>query len=141
MKIIALNYTKIAATKLKSFLKAQIKTDIRFNDLKKQESTQVKDGDLAVLSFAYNLVYDNLDKKDEKLADILFEGDLVVMFTSEEAKEVWKSWKKKELSDEIRTVLINAIIRRCTTKALILQEDLRLPHHIPFPSASLNKKQ
>lgn len=140
MKIVGLNYTKIAGEKQKKASKSEISTDISFIDVTKEDVT-IKDREVVLVSFSYTLSYKNQEKKDEKLGHVEFQGSIAVSLFPEEAKEMWKLWKKKEMSDAMRLPIFNFILRKCTAKALMLQDELGLPTHIPLPRLNLEPKK
>ena len=80
-------------------------------------------------------IYETEKKESEKKESgkINLEGSLLLSLEKEKAKQIQKEWKKKSLTDEFRIPLLNIIIKKCTTKALVLQEDLNLLPHIPIP--------
>ena len=139
MKIVGLNYTKISGEKQDKALKSEISTDISFIDIKKEDVT-IKDREVVTVSFSYTLSYKNSEKKDQKLGHVQFEGNIAVSLFPDEAKEMWKLWKKKEMSDSMRVAIFNFILRKCTAKALMLQDELGLPTHIPLPRFNVSKK-
>src|SRR3989344_7558795 len=132
MKIISLQLTKILAEK-KSELKAPaINNDIRFTNVEKESLEILKDHSLIKLNFTYSLSYTNSSsQKDssekEKDAEILFEGFFLLSISEEEQKEFEKSWKKKSIPEAHMETLFNAILRRCTAKAVPIQEELNIP--------------
>jgi hypothetical protein len=54
---------------------------------------------------------------------------------------MWKLWKKKEMPNAMRLPIFNFILRKCTAKALTLQDELGLPTHIPLPRFDLEEKK
>lgn len=75
----------------------------------------------------------NTDKK-KKFAEIIIEGD--VLFLADNPAEILMGWKKgKKLPDDVNLQAINAVIRRCLTKAITLSEDINLPPPVPIPFA------
>ena len=136
MKIIGFNYAKITAERLKPLAKANINTNIQITDIKKEESEFFKNTDVAALTFVYELNYSAQEKKEEKLGEIRFEGHILLSLSQEESKELWKSWKKKEVSTPLRLPIFNFILKKCTTKSLLFQDELGLPSQIPLPRLS-----
>jgi len=136
MKIIGFNYTKIAAERLKPVIKSNISTNIQITEAKKEESEFFKNTEVAVLTFVYELNYNTQEKKEEKLGEIKFEGRVLLSLSQEESKELWKSWKKKEVSTPLRLPVFNFILKKCTAKSLPFQDELGLPFHIPMPRLS-----
>mgnify|MGYP001576040919 FL=1 len=55
------------------------------------------------------------------------------MVDKELSKEFIKSWKNKEIPKDRMINLYNFILKKCSVRALQLEEDLNLQPHIPFP--------
>jgi len=129
MKAIGLNFTKISAEKFEGKISA-IETDIKFLDIEKKE-IDILEEEVLSISFTFSVFY--IKEKKEKVAAVDFHGNALLSVSKDESKEVLKSWKKKEMSQIVKTFLINLIIKKCTIKALDLEEQLNLPPHLPFP--------
>ena len=61
--------------------------------------------------------------------------------SKEDSKTLTKSWKKNEIPDGTKIPLFNVILKKCTTKALQLEEELLLPSHIPMPQLRPQSKK
>ncbi len=134
MQIIGFNLKKILATRSNSFQRGPINTNIEFTDVNKEKIDLLKDTEGVRISFIFSVVYSDQEKKEDlKHGEVSFEGDILFSANKEEAKDIAKSWKKKQIEDKIRIPLINFILKKCSVKALLLEEDLSLPVHIPFP--------
>lgn len=135
MQLIGFNFTKISAEKTPKFkLGSAINTNIEFTDFEKEKIEILKDTEALRVSFKFSISYiESEEKKGVKDGELLFEGNLVLSAAKEESKEMFKSWKKKELPGPVRLFLFNIILKKCSTKALSLEEDIALPYHIPMP--------
>jgi hypothetical protein len=130
MKLLGFNFTKISATKIShnfENLRINTKIDIKNISETKQDLLRTKE-DIVAIQFIYEINY------EEKIADLVFEGNFLLSLDSKEYKEVTKNWKEKQISDEFKMALLNIIIKKSSPKALTLEEDLNLPFHLPFPS-------
>lgn len=130
MKIIGFNLTKIHAEKEEDFSNSSIDNNVNFVKYEKDKLDLFKDDEIVKVFFKYVLTYNgNPAEKEEKkkLAEIIFEGNLILMLTKEELKEFEKTWGKKDVPKKFVVPLYNAIFRKCTTKAVILQDDLLIP--------------
>ena len=84
------------------------------------------------MGFEFATIY-NTEKKT-KFAEIVMEGD--VLFLADNPAEILMEWKKsKKLPEDVNLQAINAVIRRCVTKTIMLSEDVNLPPPIPIPFA------
>jgi len=136
MKVIGLNFTKISAAKDENFkVGPAINTDIEFTNVEEESVSLLKEDSQALKSaFRFSVSYlESEDKKSKKNAEIILEGNIIVSGTKDEAKDVQKAWKKKEIPNSFKVPLFNLILRKCSPKALQLEEELNLPTHIPLP--------
>jgi hypothetical protein len=144
MKVIGLSFTKISASKVHAFQMGKaINTDIEFLDIDKASLSLLKDDSEALrVSFRFSVNYlETDDKKSKKNAEISLEGDIIVSGTKDESKDVQKAWKKKEIPASFKVPLFNLILRKCSPRALQLEEELNLPSHIPIPQIHPGRPQ
>ena len=136
-QIIGFNITKIEAEKKETYSKPSINTNIEFINVEKEQIDIIKDLEVVKINFKFSISYTEKEEKKEsekkESGKINLEGSLLLSLEKEKAKQIQKEWKKKSLTDEFRIPLLNIIIKKCTTKALVLQEDLNLLPHIPIP--------
>lgn len=85
------------------------------------------------ITFEFKTEYQT--EKSNNFADIIITGD--VLWLVDDSGALVKNWKKdKKLPEDISMQTINAILRKCATKALVLSEDLNLPPPIALPFAT-----
>jgi len=148
MKVIGFNLTKILVEK-PAELKANfsVNNHIEFIEIDKEQLDIVKDAEPVKIKFRYTVSYDSSDAKDKKKetksdsGNLIFEGIILLALDKELAKEILKSWKKKEINSEFKLPLFNLILRKCTPKALDLEDQLGLPLHVPLPKIGAPSKQ
>ena len=121
-----------------------IDTNIEFLSIDKEKNELLKDAEILPTQFRFSLSYYETDekvkdKRGPKQGEIIFEGSLLLSTTKDEAKDILKSWKKKEIPQNLRQPLFNTILRKCTLRALSLQEELNLPSHINIPLLEFKK--
>ena len=140
MQIIGFNLTKISASKNEELKNTTIGTNMEFIDLEKTKLEFLKDKETFKVNFQFSVDYQDQEsrakskgKDKETQAEINFEGNVAILVADEEAKELTKSWKKKELPSALRVFLFNFIIKKCSSHALMLQDQLNLPTHIQIP--------
>lgn len=134
MQLIGFAVKKVVAEKFPQFKLGPINTNIEFTNVEEEKAELLKDEAALKISFKFTITYSDSDDKDaQKLGELLFEGDMIFATKDEEVKDLTKAWKKNEIPDKYRLPLINFVLKRCSTKALLLEEDLNLPPHIPFP--------
>mgnify|MGYP001608513762 CR=1 FL=1 len=137
-------------------MKSSINTNVTFTDIQKQTADFLKDSDALKTSFKFSVEYTDQDKKEDNKKDreksessktaekskdgspkdkneISLEGFLLLSVSKDESKEFLKSWKNKEVPKDKVLPLYNFILKKCSIKALQLEEDLGLPLHVPFP--------
>ena len=135
MQVIGFGLTKIIAEKVPEFKGLSgTNTDIEFTNIEKEEIALLERQEPVKISFIYRILYENKEqKKAEKLAEVSFEGFVVLSAEKEEAKEIMKSWKKKELPISFKVPIFNVILKKCSVKALQLEEEIGIPTHFQFP--------
>ncbi len=133
MKIIGFNTTRIHALKELEIAKSNISTDILFTNVEKEKFDMLKEAEAVKASFKFSILFKDQDKKEEKQNEVSFEGSILLALEREEAKEFIKAWKKREVPKDKVLPLYNFILRKCSVRALQLEEELGLPSHIPFP--------
>ncbi len=141
MQVIGLNFTKILAEKSGSFRKSSINTNIEFTELEKTEFDILKDSEALKISFRYSITFSTSEHKEAEDGKILFEGAITLAVSKEEAKSLKKSWKKKQLPNNIRIPLFNLILRKCTPKAMYLADEIDLPSPVPLPKIKPKTEQ
>ncbi|MDO8508360.1 MAG: hypothetical protein Q7S27_01605 [Nanoarchaeota archaeon] len=134
MQIIGFNLKKVLAEKSENFQRGPINTNIEFTNVDKENLDMIKDNEALKVSFIFSVQYQDAEKKDDlKHGEVSFNGDILISVSKDESKEITKSWKKKQIPEITRIPVINFILRKCSAKALFLEDELNLPIHIPFP--------
>lgn len=153
MEIIGFSFTNIQGIRNKNFkLPFATNININFDEVEKQKIEIVKEKEIATTSFKCSLAYNeppqeqnnSSEKQKEKeqksnniMAEIKLEGNLTLSLDKEEAKELFKAWKKKEMPEKFREPLFNVIWRKCLLRALTMEDELNLPPHINLPRIKL----
>lgn len=142
MQVIGFNFTKILAEHFPKFEGAsKINTNIEFLELEEEKLPLLKDSEAIKVTFQYTITHseakdkkkDSKSEKVNKKGEVIIEGNIVLSATKEEIKDAQKSWKKKELPQSFKITLFNLILRKCSSKALDLEDQINLPLHLPFP--------
>ena len=148
MQIIGFNFTKISGTKSLDFKPGTINTHIEFINVEKEKLDLFKEEEALKLSFRFIILYGEIRKDEieqpninESDADITFEGTLILSLPKEESKEIQKAWKKKNLPQTFQAPLYNFILRKCTPKAVFLEDEIGLPTHLKVPQISFSKEE
>lgn len=134
-QIIGFNLTKILIEREKE-VKGQItiKYNIDIPEVKKETLNISKDKDILSFDFKFTINY------EPKLASILFEGNVLLLAEPKESKEILKGWKKKEGIENVRMLVYNTVLSKCSIKSLELENDLNLPSHLPLPKITPSKQ-
>ncbi|MBX4196500.1 hypothetical protein KW805_02850 [Candidatus Pacearchaeota archaeon] len=142
MQIIGFNFTKIVATKEGSFSAASLKTNptinVEFTSIEKDKLDLLKDNEIVRVSFKFSVAYG--ESRDKPDAEILMEGFIVLSLDKNQSKDILKNWKKKMVAPPLQMNLSNIVLKRCTIKALVLEEELNLPTHIRLPQLRMQPK-
>jgi hypothetical protein len=138
MQIIGFNFTKITAEKKPEFKRGNShRTNIEFLDIKKEDTSLLMNQHTIAVNYKYSLSYFHEEKKKEKItAEIILEGNILFAADEKESAEILKDWKKKAIPQGVKIALFNTILRRCSPKALLLEEEINLPPHLPIPQVS-----
>ena len=134
MKIIGFNIDELHAKKSFEFKRAIISTDVLFTEVSKAKIDVIKDDEALKISFKFTVSYKDSDKKESQdKNEVLIQGSMLLMVSKDESKEFIKSWKNKEIPKEKSLGLYNIILKKCSVKALQLEDEINLSPHIPFP--------
>jgi hypothetical protein len=140
MRIIGFNFTKIKVERLKepselTATELKINTNIDVLELKEVKSNILKTKEEIVgAKFVYEVNY------APDFAKIELEGKILISVDPKTAKEILKQWKKKKLPEDFNFLLFNVVLKKCSLKALFLEEELNLPLHMPMPSLKKGEK-
>ncbi len=139
MTIIGLNLKKISAER-KGLVRGEIKVNTKMNISNvNKEDMQITSGK-DVLSFEFDFIISYTAEKQD-VADIIFEGNVLYVAEPKEAKKIIEQWKKKDIPKDIRVRVLNSILAKCNVKALILEDEMGLPAHIPLPKFGDDKQK
>ena len=128
MQVIGFNFKKIQAEKKNlSKDKLTIDSNVNIQNISEEKIEAVKDKPVLKFDFNFTVNY----KPD--VAEIKLQGMVLLMVEKDQSKMIFKKWKNKEVLEEIRVPLFNLILTKCNLKALMLEEELSLPTHIPLP--------
>lgn len=144
MNVLSFNFTKISAERKPNFKNSSINTNIEFINIEKDEIEMLKDSEVIKISFNFIVDYFESKEKSEKKetsGKIVFEGIVLLSAEKKESKELLEAWKNKELAENTRTALFNLILKKCSIKALSLEEELNLPYHLPLPNIKKTPKK
>ncbi len=134
MRFLGFNFIRINARTDAEPKIGKIGTNIDFVDVTKEKVSALNNLEVLKILFKFTIDYNNIDeKKKDPAAQLSFEGTILFSSSDEEMKPILKGWKKKDLPEEFRIALTNLILRKCSVKALSLEEELGLPPHFPFP--------
>lgn len=140
MQVIGFNFKKISAEKKEKNNAVSVNTNIQFMDVSK-EKVEMLDKDALKILFSFSVSYGDKEKNESQTGEVVMDGEILLSAESEESKQITKEWKKKKIPDGIRIPLLNFIIKRCSAKALSLEEDLGLPYHLPIPQVKPGQNQ
>lgn len=137
MKFLNLIYTGInAETFNNSTLPSKINTNIDLSNIEQLNlDLTPKDTTILKISFNFSLNF------QENIANILLKGVILIEIDSKEAETVLKNWKSKKVEGGFKLTMFNIILRKCSIKALELEDELGLPPHFPLPSFEKKKKE
>lgn len=123
MPIVDIFFTKINSEREKT-LNPKLKANVSLV-LRDPEESQSESGNRKILNFPFEFVLTY-----ETSAKIIIEGLVVFIDEKKKVQELMKDWKKDK---EFTRQLYNFALTKCNLKALLIEEQLRLPLHIPLP--------
>lgn len=137
MKLVGFNFNKISIEKFSERPKdLKINTKMDISEIKNVKSDILKTKEeILTVSFSYVIDY------EPSFVKINFEGKVIIAVESKKAKGIIKEWKSKKISEDLQNPLFNIILTKSNIKALQLEEEMNLPHHIPLPSLSPKKTE
>ena len=139
MRVIGFNLTKASAEKVVEIVTKRPSTKIEFLELNEDKTDILKDGVIVNIAFSYSVIYDEQEK--DKEGEVIFKGNIILSVSKEESKEINKNWKKKKLPAPMNIVLFNFILKKCTPKAIFLEDEVSLPIHTPMPKLQQKKEE
>ncbi|MFA5173908.1 MAG: hypothetical protein WC438_01880 [Candidatus Pacearchaeota archaeon] len=135
MQVIGFNLLKILVEREeKTDEQLNIKQNLNIDEVIKDNVKFSKD-DLLKIKFTFTTDYN-----DGKFAKIEFKGQTILLPEKDELKEILKSWKDKQLPENVRIPLFNFIMGKCNIKTLNLEDEMGLPLHIPMPKITSKKE-
>lgn len=140
MVVIGFNLKKILVER-KNIVRGEVKVNTRMNilNVKKEEVKLTAGKDVIRFDFEFLISYVGVADHTGHVADLSFEGEVLYLVDPKDTKKILDDWKKKEIEEEIRVRVLNTILAKCNLKALVLEEEIGLPSHIPLPR--LGKKE
>lgn len=144
MKLLSFNFTKIHVERNKDFTSFPSKMsspNVDFIDVVKEKSDLIADDILKIL-FKFSVSYKlEKNKKEEDFGEVVFDGQVVFSADKKESKDMLASWKKKELPSQTRVDVANLILKKCSVKALGLEDEIGLPFHFGLPQITEQQPQ
>ena len=135
MQIIGFNLTKILFKKYEKIKgKLEVKQNIGIDDVS-EENISIAKGNAIKINFTFSVDYN-----EGKFAKVEFKGHVLLLPEKDEFKNFIKSWKDKQVPEEVRTPLFNFIMSKCNIKALQLEDEMNLPLHVPMPRLNVQSK-
>lgn len=134
MPVVGMVVKNIAAKKneeIEGAVKVNNQTNLK--EIKEQELPALGKGKKG-LAIAFEFKADYAGEK-KNFGEIVIAGD--VLYLDEQQDKILKLWKKeKKIPDVVNVQVLNAVLRKCLTKAIALSEDLQLPPPIALPFAA-----
>lgn len=140
--IIGFNLKKILIERGK-VIRGEVKVNTRMDILgvKKEEAKLTSGKDILSFEFTFVINYKSVEDHIGDVASIIFEGNVLYLADPKDTKKILDDWKNKEISSELRVRILNTILAKCNVKALVLEEDMGLPPHLPLPKFSLKQTE
>ena len=142
MVVIGFNLKKILVER-KSLVRGEVKVNTKMNitDVKKEDVKLTAGKDVINFDFEFAINYTGVADHTGHIADIIFEGNVLYLVDPKDTKKILDDWKKKEISEDIKLKVLNTILAKCNLKALVLEEEIGLPSHLPLPRFGKKSKE
>lgn len=139
MQIIGFTFTKISSEKKPNFKYSEVvpSPNIQILDISKTE-VKISSIEAVQVKFVYTVSYESKEKSKEEQGNAIFEGNIVLSATSAEIKDLLKDWETKQVSNTFTVPIVNYVIKRTSGLALLLENEIDLPPHIPIPQIPLS---
>ncbi len=133
MPIVGFNFDKIIVEKINKVEgKIDIKNDLGIKKVEQEKISLTPDEEVLRFTFNYGLIY------EPKIGSISMVGHILYMDKPDAISNILKYWKKnKKAPKEMLPLLLNAVLSRCSVKALTLAQDVGLPPHLNLPRIKL----
>lgn len=134
MAVIGFNLKKILVER-KAPVRGGVKVGTRMNilDVRKENETIISGKDVLSCDFEFLIKYQGVADSVGDVADIGFEGEVLYLVDPKDTKKILEDWKKKDLPKDMRLRVLNTILAKCNVKALLLEDEIGLPPHLPLP--------
>ncbi len=133
MPLVGFNFDKIIIEKLgKIEGKIDIKNNLGIDKVEQEKISLTPSEEVLKFTFNYEILY------EPEIGKISMIGHLLYMDKPSEIDGILKYWKKnKKVPKELIPLLLNAVLSRCSVKALALAQDVNLPPHLSLPRVRL----
>ncbi|MEM4357963.1 MAG: hypothetical protein QW244_01240 [Candidatus Pacearchaeota archaeon] len=122
MPILNIYFNKISANREKVIKTKKVSVTLTLKD-PEESDTKLEDKKILIFPFDFEVNY-------EKEAKISISGYLTYLEEKERANEILKNWKKEK---ELAKIIYNFVLTKSNLKALLIEDQLNLPLHIPMP--------
>ncbi len=133
MPVIGLNFTSINAR----IDEKKLGADVDVNSTPEIKNIAKKDIRLAGVKDVLSIEFDFATKYTPDIGEIQITGE--VLYQTDEAEKILEMWEGKQLEAKMTIDVLNAVFRKCITKAVQIADDLRLPPPLTFPTVKSEK--
>jgi hypothetical protein len=126
-RLLGFNFTKINVEKNPKFSgNLKVKSNINIKSIEKHKLELAKQDSLRI-EFVFDVDYGNLGK-------INLNGVMFITSDLKQIKDTLSKWKDtKATPTQLQVAIMNIILQKTSLKALELEEEIGLPHHIQLP--------
>jgi hypothetical protein len=130
MKLAGFNFSKVSIEKKSNNYK-DIKISSGINILSIEEvktNLETSENKFLAVKWKYSISY------SPKIAEINFEGNIVVSVEKDIYEKIISEWKDKKIENNFNFLVLNLILKKCSVKAIQLEDEFSLPLHFKMPS-------
>ena len=127
MPVIGLNFKSIDA----NVEERKVSGEVAVNSTPHIRNIAKKDIDVPGMKDILSIEFEFVTKYEPRIGEINIKGE--VLYQTDEAKKILTMWKNKNVETKMAVDVLNAIFRKCITKAIQLTDELSLPPPLTFP--------
>jgi hypothetical protein len=135
MPIVGFNFDKILVEKKEKITSnINVKQNVGIKNIEQEKLLIGSSDPVLKFDFEYKVDY-------EKTGEILLLGHVLYLEDSKKIKSILEGWKKnKKIEPLLMQQILNAVLFKCTIKALNLAQEVNLPTPIRLPMVRTSKK-
>jgi len=134
MGVIGINFWSFDA----SVEDRKINGNININSVPTIENVKKKEVVMGGIKEVASIEFKFITSYSPDIGSIKITGE--ILYQADDVKKIVSSWKDEKLNDKIVVDVLNAILKKCLAKSILIAEDLRLPPPLTFQVVKAEEK-